>query len=317
MKYDEISCKKILQSACEYTNEILRDERINIKFDFEIVKCERFNANTTLLKNGEYYIKINDEVFKKIFDVLNILLYKENDDFYKLISSDNEYNEEKVMWYYLILLELMGKLVFYHEMGHIVNGHLRYMSSKNQNDNSSMFMNSNSNKFPCLESQALEMDADAFSATMLIRQITYSENLEQYPNIIKGKEHGLFLLIIAANLLFAIQGLMYERITDNIKEMSYLPLKTRMDYYIRCTLNAYNCYNDAIQYDINEFRKIYPIISAYIELLNNELWMYNNLDYKYESLDLECLEHCDFLDEFWSNVMREKLLPYSYGSLAL
>lgn len=319
MKYNKIIFENILESALRFTNEILQFENIKLDINFNIQDSEVFNAKTSLIEDDYYSITMNSEIFRKISDVLDVLLYEENHGFYKMISFDVEYQHEKAISYYFILMQVMVKLIFYHEIGHVVNGHLRYKLSREcQSQQCTMFMNSENNNLDCLESQVLEMDADAFSATMLVRQITYPENLKQFPDIIKGKGHGFFLLIISANLLFAIQGLMYKTHTRDLEKLSYLPLKTRQDYYLRCATVAYNYYNEKIEYDIITLRETYSVISNLIEQLNIELWGHNCIDYKYESLDDKCLEHCDYLERFWTDVMRPKLLQYSHtANLAL
>ncbi|ADL50549.1 hypothetical protein [Clostridium cellulovorans] len=320
-------CEELIESAIRYSQKNLKSFNKNVDIDYSVINTLEFNANSKLCEE-KYAINIHSEVFERIYDILKVLFYKENITFYKSVSWDEEYCEEKAFKYLGLLMELSTKLIINHELGHILNGHLRYKKSLNiVNDKNEcyMFMDSEKNELDPIESQVLEMDADAYAATCGIGAITYDENINNYnkitPNFIKNKSHAVILLVIASTIVFSIQGLGKKKENSNLEDLKYLPLRTRQDYYMRCILNAYKNMNlkEKLDFDIDFLREVLPNIEEYVNLYNQQVLGFHSDDYNsknnIEELGQVYLKHCDYLDRFWTKTMRDKLLPYSYLSL--
>ncbi|MEY9096701.1 hypothetical protein [Paenibacillus sp. RC84] len=327
-------CLEQIGQSINYCNEILREfcgKEISIKYS--IISSMDFNAKCSLLENGIYSIEILSEVFEKTFDILNTLLYEKNSQFYSIISYGEEnYNKVKANKYLDIMHAISTRLIIFHELGHIFNGHLDYYQAHKTDKGLSFYMDSSRNNLPPLESQILEMDADAFAATRLVGQLTFPANIDRLNgeilDLIKGEMHTLILLIVSSCLSFSIMGLGRKREPGDYLNSKYLPLRTRQDYYVRCTLNAFRMLNrtlidkvNAELLDIKFYREVLYNIEQYVNLYFQEALgipqkQMDSSNNKNE-LDEKLLSHADYLEEFWTREMRIKLLPFSYFDLAL
>ncbi|WP_053955765.1 hypothetical protein [Inediibacterium massiliense] len=329
-------CIGIIRSAIKYCNDNLyryKGKKIDIVFEIDespIIGNMPFKACCKPVDDG-YKIIIDAKLFERTFEVLNALLAKENNSFYMMLSGEYDYNNEKANLYLDILYEIAVKLVIFHELGHIYNGHLDYKNSRNYSAETSMFMSSECNKLPPIESQVLEMDADAFAATLGIGQITFDNNIKNFNNIIKGiikdKKHALVLFIIGSNIIFSLQGLGRKKKIKDIKGLKYLPLRARQDCYVKSSLNAFTYLNpkETLIFgqqilNIAFFREVLPNIEQYTNLFFREAYgfSYDHYDMSNNKNELgrDILNHCDYLNEFWLKDMRDKLKPYAYFELA-
>lgn len=326
-------CLDTIQSAINYCNhDLITFKNKKVSIEYSIKNDIRINAKSILIDyfNDSYSVQIYSEVFEKTFDILNMLLYEGNKDFYAMVSFDNVYNKIKANAYLDIMHVIISKLIIYHELGHIYNGHLRYIYNNKLTKECSMFMDSDENNLPPIVSQTLEMDADAFSATRGIGQITYKPNIIEINKItsglIKNKEHALMIFIISSCVLFSIQGLGKSREKSDIKQIKYLPLRTRQDNYMRCALNAFKFLNPEAKLllgkqkiNIEFLREILPNIEQWVNLCIREYLGFTKYDYDYnnnaEEMSKDYINHCKFLDDFWDKTMTKQLLPYSYFEL--
>lgn len=325
------SCINHLKESIHYCNENLLDySGQELIVDYVVTDSLEFNASSTLLPENSYKLDIRSEVFEKTFRVLNTLLYEGNINFYTIASmGDLEYNAKKA----ILILELMHsiscRLIIYHELGHIFNGHLDYYQTyKTGEQKLSLFMDSRENQLPPIESQVLEMDADAFAATRLIGQFTYLPNIEKInlvvPNAIKSQIHAFFLVVVSSCITFSIMGLGYKREQIDYLKTNYLPLRTRQDYYVRSALKAYRVINEVNTYseflDIKLYREVLYNIEQYINLYYNEILGFEKTEFNSsnnrDEMGQGLIEHADFLESVWAKEMRSKLLPFSHLILA-
>lgn len=321
-----------LYGSVEYCNESLFDfSKRKLKIECTITSSMEFNANCRLLDEGLYKLNIRSEVFERTFLILNTLLYEKNINFYTIVSGgDEKYDLRRANFYLDLMHEISCRLIIYHELGHIFNGHLNYYQSLSGTQKPILFMDSNKNKLPPLESQVLEMDADAFAATRLIGQFTHSPNIDlinmNAEGLIKSELHAFILIIISSCITFSIMGLGGKREGKNYLESGYLPLRTRQDYYVRCVLNAYKilcngCLNgDTKWVDITFYREVLYNIEQYVNLYYREALGFQKEDFdsgnNRNEMNKILIDHSDFLDTFWTNEMRNKLSPFSYFYLA-
>ncbi|WP_068505826.1 hypothetical protein [Paenibacillus kribbensis] len=322
-----------LNESIHYCNESLLDySGKKLEINCVITDSMEFNANCSLLPEGFYKLNIRSEVFEKTFRILNTLLYEKNINFYTIVSGgDQKYDLKKANLYLDLMHSISYRLIIYHELGHIFNGHLDYYHSRSISPrNLSLFMDSRKNQLPSLESQVLEMDADAFAATRLIGQFTYNPNINSInkaaPALLKSQIHAFLLVIISSCITFSIMGLGYKRDQVNYLESKYLPLRTRQDYYVRCALNAYKMFNnghldtDPELLDITFYREVLYNVEQYVNLYYREALGFQKIEIDSSNnrneMDTVLIKHSDFLDTFWRNEMRNKLSPFSYFYLA-
>ncbi len=325
-------CLKHISNSIQYCNENLFSyKKHKLDIQYESTKEMTFNAYCRLLSKGSYKVNIYSEVFEKVFDVLNNLLNEGNIVFYNKVSLESKYDLKRANFYLDILHEMSCKLIIYHELGHIFNGHLDYYHSIGHNSKKSLlFMNSEKNQLDFLESQVLEMDADAFAATYLIGQFIYPDTIEKYneyaPGLIKGELHAFILVIISSCVVFSLMGLGGGRISKNYLQSKYLPLRTRQDQYIRCAIQAYKLYGKEIEFvdpellNIEFYREVLVNVEDHVNLYCREVFQFEKADFDSSNnkseLDKELLDYADYLDVFWSKEMRNKLKPFAYFYLA-
>lgn len=329
-------CREIIKSAITYCNdnlETFKGHRLEIAYNVfkdTTIREIPFIAQSRLF-NDEYSIHIDSKLFEISFQVLNTLLHEKNKTFYTVVSGEMQYDLEKANIYLDLLHEISTKMIIFHELGHIFNGHLLYKINSNKANESHMFMNSELNDLSPIVSQVLEMDADCFAATRLIGQMTFESSIEHYnsviPGIIKNKIHALILSIIGSNLVFSIQGLGRKREIKDLMLLKYLPLRARQDYFVRSALYSFESLNPREELvlgdkilDINFFREVLPNLEQYTNLFFQEVYGFSpetfNSKNNLNEIEDDVLKHCDLLDGFWSSEMRNKLLPYSYFILA-
>ncbi|SDM41828.1 hypothetical protein SAMN05428961_11711 [Paenibacillus sp. OK060] len=315
------SCNELIEASIHYVNNDLKSlTNQKIPIQYEIQNAIKFNARS-VFHQDQYSLIFYSEFFDRIYNAFNTLLYRENITFYQIISFGNEaYEENKAQLYLDILFDLACRLIINHELGHIFNGHLKF--KKHHGQSPIMYMNEDQNDLSPLVSQALELNADAFAATRSIGVMTYESNIAKYneiiPNLIKNKSHAFLLTVVAAVIVFSIQGLGRKRDKLDLQQLKYLPLRTRQDYYLRCAINAHQTMNsnEPLAFDIHFLREVVPNIEQYLNLYNHHALGFdadeysnaNNLD----ELSTVYLEHCDTLDSFWAQNMRERLKPFSY-----
>lgn len=327
-KFEEL-CNGYIQTAIEYCNNNLyqyKREKVNI--DFKIRNSMNIGGSSTY--NGENYsIAINYGVFKKIEIIYGILLHKNNEQFYKTVAVEKEFDDEKAGFYMHLLMEISCKIIIFHELGHIFNGHLKYKYYEIDN-NDSLEMNmlpEESNSLPPLFSQALELNADAFAATFVLGQITFDETISKYnkqcPELIKSKSHVYTMFFIASGILFSEMGLANSRKNAALHELKYLPLRTRLDMFLRNSLTSYFALNKEVSADrellnMDFLREVKSNIESYVNLLHVAEGLpeseFNNSNNS-EELDEVHIQHADELLKYWTNEVSPKLFTYTYFAL--
>lgn len=329
-------CNKIMKEAferIEYAYKKNRKKELNMDIKYWVENNMKFEAKSSI-NQGKYKFSVNSEVFKGIDNVVFTLLegnLEENkeirEEFYKMISLEEEYNREVAKVFSQLILTYASNIVINHELGHIMNGHLGYLASRNISKASFLFMNSEKNKIDSIESQVLEMDADAFAAARVIDMVTFDDTLKElnnsYTNLIKDKNYAFLLSIVAATIVFSIQGLGRKRENISLEKVKYLPLRTRLYNYIGCSMSAYKMsentelirhnFNSLIPFCIDIENYVNTYIKNIYSFESDEICIGNNL---YELSD-EYILHRGKLNQLWTNKFRNYLLKYAYFDLAL
>lgn len=306
---------------------------MNIDIEYWIGNDMKFGAKSSV-NQGKYKFSVNKEVFKSIDNAIYTLLEgkldenrKIREEFYKIVSLGEEYNKKRAKVFSQIILINASDIVINHELGHIMNGHLAYIDSKNIGEASFLFMNCEKNEIQPMESQVLEMDADAFAATRVMDKSIFDDNLKNinslYPNLVKDKNHAFLLSTVSAVIVFSIQGLGRKRKKQGLEEVKYLPLRTRLYNYIQCSVNAYKHLesSELLRYDYKSLIPLLMEVESYINdytknvysFENDEISTSNNL----HELSDEYIVHCYKLNLLWTSKYREELLKYAYFNLAL
>lgn len=323
LKYVESNIAKCI----EFCNSNLAEAgypKLNIKFD---VAPSNSIGGISIYDGKKYLVEVNYGVFNKIFKIYSTLLHRNNENFYQKVSLEKTFDDKKANGYWTFLTEVSLKFVIFHELGHILNGHLKYMYDKKMGNVNLNLVNEEIDELEPLFSQTLEMNADAFAATQCLAMMTFPETIdnfnERYPEIIKGKIHAFYIFYIASGILFSELGMSTPRESKPLDELYYLPLRTRFDTMIRCSTSAYLKLNpeEPIDSEILNHELLRAMASnteLYHSMLriaegNSEL----NFDVKnnLEEISQEYISHADKLFKYWSDVVREPLSKFAIFNL--
>jgi len=289
------------------------------KFDIKFVDSYHFNATSYRINVKTYLIEVSKVIPEELYRIYNTLFAKENENFYKTIAYEEIYNIDKANHYFDIMFDISVKAILFHEIGHIINGHLDFLY--NERNKKDLHLNVSKNNLTPLESQALEMDADAFSATAIINIFTYKDNIDNMNkkyNLIKSVDHIHFIIISSLTITFGFMDLSKERSEkNNLDTLKYLPLRTRLDYFIRSSINAIDfLYGIDKNSSLVIFRQIVKQIEKYYNLFRRDIDLFSKDIFQNQNsvheLDLIHQRHVDKLEKYWLDNLVNSLLPYRY-----
>lgn len=277
----------------------------------------------------KYSVEINYGVLEKIRHIYSILLHENNEEFYKKISLEDKFNDKKANAYWFELVDVSLKFVIFHELGHIYNGHLKYLYEKNKNEKSSLCLITEENKeISPLFSQCLEMDADSFAATQLLSLITFNDYVTEKKDIIKAKAHAFYMFYITSGILFFELGINNnDKDTKSLNDLYYLPTKVRLDTIVRSGINAYFTLNPELIKKKDESSLIdIAILREYMwntELFHlmlqseiNDPGSSMTEEYNFKPISEQHIDHANKILDYWKVNVKQKLNEHSVFILA-
>lgn len=319
-KSHEIRLKSLIDDCIKYTKN--HKEFCDFNFFSYINKEDDFNSSCVPIniENKDYKLEFNARAYDDIYNVLNVLFYKENSRFYLLVSYENEYASDRANLYYDILQELALKYLIFHELAHAYLGHFNYICNIKKLPFNAIYLAKDNNGLPSIERQIIEMSADKFAADMLIGQITYQENIDKFNNlmsdVIKGVNHAFFLALYSSTLVFCLfeNALGKESNTQykNLKDFLYLPIRTRLRYLIQCLiiqsdrLNNKHIVNES--FGIDDMTKVALVVEEWANMYINTIRSTNIFSTKNNQYQIEkkYIEHILLLEEYYNNNMKNE-----------
>ena len=316
--------RSCFESCLAYLNRDLSNycgKRLDVQYKTGMEKNE-VNAAADLIEKNKYLVTVEIVAINQIISLYTNLLHQPL--FYKGVTGkydEEEYDEKLAFDIAIFLSYITLKMIIFHELGHIFNGHIDYIKHCIQNDEGYSLRNRIETARPFLEEklwQSLEWNADDFSANRIIGQVLCKDNLAKW-TFIQDAGHALFLTEIAAVGMFTIMGMSYEctEIEKKIfKEKEHLPLRFRMNQFIS---NLYNVANAVgYEYSYNPVR-LMPVLHlieeecvAYlveVQEKNPEEWSsFSNL----EELDDEHRKYYSEVFDFYKNNLVNVLKGYAY-----
>ncbi len=250
--FPEINCYSYYKQYVQCINNIVRYESFSQykyrKLNFQFIN--RFDVNgCAFLKNGEDYIYINEGALFKVYSTFNELVingaFSDYTYIKQIVNSQVYLNNEditeqqftfniptdfnaKLLAEYLSMFAM--KFIALHELGHHINGHLLYL--ENQYGINILDTKLNDKKIPNLLIKTLEMDADAFAISQLVREfkdiILNDNELSALP---MPNEIKIGILIFSLHILFII--LEEESKSENNSD-KYMPRKMRYMHNLSC-----------------------------------------------------------------------------------
>ncbi|MBR3839519.1 MAG: hypothetical protein IKM20_00100 [Erysipelotrichales bacterium] len=325
----ENACNKAFKGCLNYLNNDLKNfksKELSVAFNLGLNK-ETINASASVDENGKYHVVLENAAVKIVFDFYNRILV--NEDFYKIVSGEDKYDREKASKYVDLLTEMTIKNILFHELGHIFNGHVDYIkdifNKYKQNGEPRYDVTNytlyeiNSHARPYLqpkEWQAIEWNADDFSATKMVGLFTYDSNIDEV--LIKNKFHGLLLIVLTLSVMYSLMGM--GRKNDSIidfKNMEHLPKRARVKKYIGVLLAACTKMNEEIKetdiLPIEEYVKYSFAIENWANQYVKQYWKRENYstDNNLEELDEEHENYYLEVELFYYTLL-EKLEKYTY-----
>ncbi len=316
---------KLFGDCIFYANrELKRLKNKELKIDFNVsLKVNQVNACAKKNTNGEYEVEVEFVAINKIFDTINNLLY--NEGFYRLVAFEDKFNNEDAVKYLDYLFQATIKILLFHELGHIFHGHIDFLMDKNVNSGELClyeYENTETEMSDLILQQAFEWQADDFSVTMLVGQLTYDDNVKAVNEILKSKEHSLFLIMVSATILFTLMGMSNEyrySINYDYKEKKHLPARFRVNKFVETSFLAYEHFNkDKIDVDYNKVLQAMQVVEEWVNGYLNISEECGKYDIKNNSKDLdkEHFKYYDMVDSYYTKEMKAILKKYSYYPLS-
>ena len=290
----EAHAKDLMDYCQTHMNSILKSyngKELNVDNDFSLDTST--NAQSEL-NDGQYKVKLNNGAYVAALRFYQSRFFEIPDKtYYYKLTETTEYSEETARYYYNLMLDITLLSFIFHEYGHIYNGHLDYLVSvKASKKHSANFISLNADgeqpiiTFP-IRHQALEWNADDFSATRVIETIFGYHYWKFFNRDNKLSFSQLFWVVVNAMLVsFCLMG--SKKDTCDLQSSMHLPSKFRAFSFINTAekklkkwTGIYNIsqatINDAIDlakreaeiYDINyrfnisREEKIYYIVAEY------------------------------------------------------
>ncbi|PIE94593.1 hypothetical protein CO726_13480 [Bacillus fungorum] len=308
--FPEINCYNYYT---KYINQIYNEVKTvsysryserNLNFNF----INRFDINgIAFIKDNDDYVHINEgalyKVYKKfselvisgafseytyIKQVANCQVNLENEEVTEeqfIYKIPDDYNG-KLISEYLSMFAM--KFIILHELGHHINGHLLYIKEKYGVN--SWYTRGNRQNVPDVLIRTLEMDADAFAISQLVRE--FQEliiNDSKFSSLAMPNEIKLGLFIFAIHVLFIILG---EGIEPDVSSSKYMIRKARYVYNISCLETnlklRYSEFYASINFDYvtsyywvyteKLYHKVFGVDNKLIEDMNKVISDFRNLD---------------------------------------
>lgn len=321
----------IFETCLSYLNSNLANtklEKIDVKYNVGFFDDDRVSAYADKNEEG-YIVKINMSTWFIIYSFCHCIIMQPIVG--AALSFNNEMSQESKTKYADMLTIMMMKILFYHELGHIFNGHIDYIKDKEAEyiKNNPNYLSKNENAFsyegrkarPFVSAemwQALEWNADDFAASRMVGQYTFDENIQCLE--LTGKEHGLFLLIVAYVALFTLMEMGVKVLKPKeYKDKEHLPKRIRLNKSIESMFAAYKELNLLkISVDVSEVEKKYvPCIEGWTEAFMRTYFKdYDVLnlrtDTNIDELDKQHMNYYRRVDNFYARNLIKELAPYTY-----
>jgi len=318
----------ILKSEWEEKLSIIIGEK-DINIELEVVEALKYNAWASRKANdphpNSYIISIYDGVFHENWNFYHGHFIKENADLIRMAAfEDEEFNFDDNFTIMLANLYFRASMnfVFFHEVGHIINGHLNYLKSIRENQNS-LKMNKKKSALikdkgiTAYEHQAIEIDADLFSCNTLIEQIIAEYRVKKElatptPYGIANNEKRLLLMLFSAMINESSLRLIGENRGDwDLEEDCYIPPRMRLKVFLDEFIKKMNTYVKNDEYPQELFQEhvdaFEDIINKYLVDKHGFVKSAFSTENSRDELEKPVIEHVEFLFKEIYPSLKEKI----------
>lgn len=269
-----------------------------------------FNDELNSYENEKFdtrKIVFSINIFKRLEAFYTHVFNERNENYYRAISYDNEFNKEKANFYKNLLLEISIKFLLFHELGHIYNGHLLYKQNEKTNDEIH---------------KLFEWNADDFATTRIIAMYAHPRVIQQLNDVLKedciiNLNHMLILIIEATMISISLMNIGKK---DRKEDKKHIHLRQRLIYILNNEIVAFNEFN----YNINKYIdykvdtsdeilmlaiKVENLVNDFLNKVTNSTdWSIQN---NMEELSMDKLEEVYQLKEFYMKNIKNILKKYS------
>lgn len=269
-------------------------------------------------------IKISIAVFRELEAFYKVAFSEENETFYQMvtIASLNNYDEKVANRYRDLMIEISIKILLFHELGHIYNGHIQYCHENDKEiyidffENEEVRFKNVSNEIDINDIiKAFEWNAEDFSATRIIARYCSEEVYESINKnckrkIILSNWHMWFLIFNSTVILYTLLGIGKK---DRKFEFKHEPLRLRHIDTIMTQREVYKKLNDQFlgfygDVLLNQMIKVEKWVNDYCSITKKrEYSIENNLE---ELNEERCKVH-EHIEEIYLNSINEILKPYA------
>lgn len=241
--------KKCFSSCNLYILNILKREKKaidlkNITFEVDLKK-----TNVTE-KDKIAEICFSLEFFRKIEAYYTHMFDEKNEEFYKVISSQEIYEKNKVNIFLNFMIEISCTFLVFHELGHIYNGHLLFLENESHTDE---------------DFKMLEWNADDFAATKILEMYAHPNtvifiNDLVKENVILSLEHLGIIIFRAIAIILCLSDIGFR---ERKEEKRHIPRRLRLPIVITNLIKIF----DYLNYEKNKFCK-YKLSSIHNDIMD-------------------------------------------------
>lgn len=182
-------------------------------------------------------------------------------DVNRLLQSVSYCSEDKRGFYAELLTAIMLDILLYHEIGHIVNGHIDYIKDREKESNiindlpyAFSYVGKKARPFISPEEwQALEWNADDFSASRIVEKYLSSDTIEKLR--LQGPQQAVAIIVSSYTALYTLMemGVRCEN-AEEYKSFEHLPKRIRLE---KSLASVYDYFNSFKSYRIGKESKEY------------------------------------------------------------
>ena len=272
-----------------------REEHISIKVQIGFGKDDRIAAFADKTRGGEYIIEVNMSSYFIIYSFCHCIVLQE---IYPIITYND--SEDKRGFYAELLTAIMLDILLYHEIGHIVNGHIDYIKDREKESNiindlpyAFSYVGKKARPFISPEEwQALEWNADDFSASRIVEKYLSSDTIKKLR--LQGPQQAVAIIVSSYTALYTLMemGVRCEN-AEEYKSFEHLPKRIRLE---KSLASVYDYFNSFKLYRIGKESKEY--LEYYKKIFERWTGLFlKNYFLDYDSIQIDENNNLEELDD--------------------
>jgi hypothetical protein len=256
IKSADIRAKELDNIELRFKN-ILKKENLNhlnisVCIDTMKTKVKDFNAHAKILKEDSYEIVFCPKLLTLI-DGLSIELTSKYKECFSEIDKNKFYNKNNRNKLQLYIYEYFSNHIFYHELFHVIKGHLKYLNNNMSLNIISEFEDDNKKN---VDNLYLEIDADKYASINSV--LGGFEILENIRKLGFNFNEIFYIIFTSINELFYVVHLLQKKPTTRKGHPILFDRTILFNHYFMKTLNQDEIKNifEASNINYNEINRL-------------------------------------------------------------